>query len=161
MLGFLTQGISPGKLALTLALGMTLSCFPVFGATTILCALVAIVFRLNLPVIEVGNYLALPLQMILLVPFLRLGERIFHSPRVPLSPPTLLTMLHNSPDSTMHLLMADQGHAIVAWAIVAPIMAIGFTLILLPLLRRLLRRLSELGSVADLSQTMPRTIQGN
>lgn len=161
MLGFLTQGVSPVRLAFTLALGMTLSCFPVFGATTVLCALVAVVFRLSLPVIEVGNYLALPLQMILLIPFLRLGERIFHSARVPLSPPTLVAMLHNSPDSTMRLLMADQGHAIVAWAIVAPGMVLVFTLLLLPLLRRLLSRASELQNVVDLSRPMPKTIQGN
>jgi uncharacterized protein (DUF2062 family) len=161
ILGYLTRGFSPGRVAFTLALGMTLSCFPLLGVTTILCALIAIVFRLSLPVIEVGNYLALPLQMILVVPFMRLGERMFHSQGVPLSFGKLLSMVRAAPDDTMHSLVVDQGHAIVAWAVVAPGMLLIFTLVLFPLLRILLSRAASMRSGEDLSQSTATSLQGN
>ena len=72
----LKQGLSPGKLALVMALGTTLSVFPVLGSTTLLCTLVAIGFRLNLPAIQFANYLAFPLQIILFFPFLKVGQAV-------------------------------------------------------------------------------------
>jgi len=73
---WLKQGISPPQLALTLALGFTIGCLPVVGITTITCAVVALTLGLNLPVIQAANYAAMPFQLILIVPFLRLGGRI-------------------------------------------------------------------------------------
>ncbi|MGP0567181.1 MULTISPECIES: DUF2062 domain-containing protein [unclassified Nitrospina] len=72
----LKQGLSPSKLALVFALGMTLSVFPVLGTTTFLCTLVALWFRLNLPAIQLANYMAFPFQIILFFPFLNIGEQI-------------------------------------------------------------------------------------
>lgn len=124
LLHLLRQGLSPQKLALSLALGIALSCFPVFGTTTILCALVALAFRLNLPAIQVGNYLALPLQLALFVPFMRLGERILRAPNFPLSPEQLLAMAKARPDQTMRLVLAGQWHSILGWLVVAPAIAL-------------------------------------
>src|SRR4029077_19367671 len=47
----LAQGVTPEKMALSLALGVALGVFPVLGTTTALCALVALLWRLNLPAI--------------------------------------------------------------------------------------------------------------
>lgn len=74
MANLLKQGLSPSKLALVIALGMTLSVFPVLGITTLLCALAALFLRLNLPAIQVANFIAFPLQIILFFPFLKIGE---------------------------------------------------------------------------------------
>ena len=43
----LRQGVSPEKIALTIALGIILGITPVLGSTMLLCTLAAIVFRLN------------------------------------------------------------------------------------------------------------------
>ncbi len=145
----LRGGLTPDKLALALALGAGISCFPVFGTTTILCALVAVTFRLNLPAIQVGNYLALPLQLALLVPFLRVGEHLVGAPRMTLSPEQLLSMARSSPQSTAHLLLTGQWHAILGWLLVAP----GLTLILACLLRPALRLIA---GAADRHQTLQR-----
>ena len=53
----LTRGVSPRKVSLTLALGMALGVFPILGAATLLCFLVAMLFRLNQPVIQTANWL--------------------------------------------------------------------------------------------------------
>src|SRR4051794_16880553 len=73
---WLLLGISPQRLALTLALGFVVGCFPVFGVTTGICALMAFVFRLNLPAIQAANYAAMPFQLALLVPFVKLGGKL-------------------------------------------------------------------------------------
>ena len=144
LLHLLRQGLTPEKLALSLALGAGLSCFPIFGTTTLLCTAVALGFRLNLPAIQVGNYLALPLQLALFVPFLRLGERIFRAPRLPLSPQQLLALAKTAPDAAAHLLLSGQWHAIVGWALVAPEMVLLLTLLLRPLMRLLIARSATL-----------------
>ena len=143
LLHLLRQGLTPGKLALSLALGAGLSCFPVFGTTTVLCTVVALVFRLNLPAIQVGNYLALPLQLGLFIPFLRLGERIFHANHFPLKPDQLLAMARTTPDKTARILVTAQGHAIIGWLIVAPAIVLLLTLLLRPPIRLLLLRAKD------------------
>ena len=73
---WLGQGISPRRLALTLALGFAVGCIPVIGIPTVLCAGLALALRLNLPAIQAANYAAMPLQFALIVPFVRLGGRM-------------------------------------------------------------------------------------
>ena len=70
---WLRQGISPRRLALTLALGFAIGCIPVVGIPTLVCAALALALRLNLPAIQAANYAVMPLQLVLIVPFVRLG----------------------------------------------------------------------------------------
>ena len=139
LLSVLRQGTTPTRLALTLAVGFAIGCFPVLGTTTLFCIAIALVFRMNQAVIQVGNYLAFPLQLALTVPFLRLGEHLFHAPALPLSPLHLMEMTRHAPDQTMRAFVYGQGHAIVAWALVAPLAIILIAAILAPLLRALMR----------------------
>ena len=60
ILELLRQGVTPEKIALSLAFGLGLGIFPVLGVSTILCTVAAIVLRLNLPAIQLVNYLAAP-----------------------------------------------------------------------------------------------------
>ena len=71
---WLRQGISPGRLALTLALGFAIGCIPVIGVPTVLCAALALLLGLNQPAIQAANYAAMPLQLMLILPFMRLGK---------------------------------------------------------------------------------------
>jgi len=143
LLHLLRQGFTPRKLALSLALGIGLSCFPIFGTTTILCTIVALAFRLNLPAIQVGNYLALPLQLALFVPLMRLGERIMRAPRMPLSPEQLLAMAKTHPDQAVHLLLSGQWHAILGWLVIAPGVVLLSFLIAQPLMKLMLMRANQ------------------
>jgi uncharacterized protein (DUF2062 family) len=74
---WLRQGITPKRLALTLALGFAIGCIPVVGIPTVVCGALALAFGLNLPAIQAANYAAMPLQLALIVPFVRLGGRLF------------------------------------------------------------------------------------
>ena len=74
------QGLSGDSIAILLAVGLVLGTFPVYGCPTVLCLLAALVFRLNVPALQVVNQLSTPAQLALVVPFARLGERILGSP---------------------------------------------------------------------------------
>lgn len=91
----LYQGLTPRKLALTCAFGVVLGIFPVFGITTLLCFAAAFLFRLNIPVIQLVNYLVAPLQLILIIPFIKIGISLFELRRFPYSSDQLLFMFRN------------------------------------------------------------------
>ena len=74
---WLSQGTSPRRLALTLALGFAIGCLPVIGIPTALCLVIALALRLNLPAIQAANYAAMPVQIVMILPLVRLGGRIF------------------------------------------------------------------------------------
>lgn len=131
---WLCQGISPRRLALTLALGFVVGCFPVVGIPTALCALLALGLRLNLPAIQAANYLMMPVQLALMVPFVRLGGWLLASG--PSQSAKAGTLLHASPLAMVFQLSSLAAHAMFAWFVLAiPAVAL-MTLALTMLLRR-------------------------
>src|SRR5262245_47568539 len=85
LLDLLRQGVTPEKLALSLSLGTVIGLIPILGVSTALCALAAVVLKLNMPAIQLVNYLLTPLQLILLIPQLRFGEFLVGAPRYPIT----------------------------------------------------------------------------
>ena len=65
------------KLSLTLALGISIGIIPVLGVSTILLTILALVFKLKIPAIQLVNYGIAAVKYVLLVPFLKLGQMIF------------------------------------------------------------------------------------
>jgi uncharacterized protein (DUF2062 family) len=132
---WLRQGISPQQLALTLALGFAIGCIPVVGIPTVLCALLALTLKLNLPAIQAANYAVMPLQMVLIVPFAHLGGRLFsfgsgHAIKAE-------TLLHTSPLALVSRLGGLAGQALLAWLVIAiPAVAL-MTVTLTAVLRRI------------------------
>jgi uncharacterized protein (DUF2062 family) len=132
--GQLKQGITPQKISLTIALGVTLGLFPILGSTTLLCFLAALCFKLNQPIIQAVNYLIYPLQIMLILVFVRIGEWLMHAPRVSFSIPELLRKFHESPVKFMHEFGLTGLHAIIAWLLIAPLLiALLYWPLLLPL----------------------------
>jgi uncharacterized protein (DUF2062 family) len=145
----LTQGVSPAKLALALALGLTLGLFPVPGATTALCAVAALALRLNQPAIQVANYLAYPLQLALLLPFFRAGAWLFGAPQVSFTVSEVRAALARDLGGTVAVYAGANLHAVVAWAAVAAPTAILLRLALRPLLARVPFPGANAGGAAD------------
>jgi uncharacterized protein (DUF2062 family) len=140
ILDLLRQGVTPQKIALSIALGVALGVFPVIGSTTTLCALAALVLQLNLPAIQIVNYFVYPLQIALLLPFFRLGERLFRAPHLPLSIPRIYAMIHADMWGTVRFLWTTTWHAIVVWCLLAPIFILVAYGICAPALQRVLRK---------------------
>lgn len=76
---FLKQGLTPRQIALTLSSGMLIGMSPLLGLTTIICLLIARIFKFNTGVIIAANYIVYPLQIIFMLPFFLAGARLFHS----------------------------------------------------------------------------------
>jgi uncharacterized protein (DUF2062 family) len=140
ILRLLRQGVTSEKIALSLALGAVLGVFPVLGSTTALCTLAAITLQLNLPAIQLVNLFVYPLQIALLIPFFRLGEKLFREPHLPLSVPQIYAMIHSDMGDAIRSLWATTWHAIVLWCLVAPLFAAAIYAFLTPALRRAARR---------------------
>lgn len=138
ILAQLRQGISPEKIALTLALGGVIGLFPILGATTLLCGVVGIGLRLNQPVIQLVNYLVYPLQVLLLIPFYRAGEKLFGAEPVPIFSVTdLLARFQAGPWQ----FVLDYGlvgvYGVVVWGLIAAPAAAVVYFTLKPLLKSL------------------------
>ena len=142
ILGQLRQGITPQLIALTIAAGLVLGIFPVLGTSTLLCAVFALVLRLNQPIIQLVNYLVYPLQIVLLFPFLRAGERLFGQPPVPLLSVIELSQRFWAGPAQF---LVDYGlvalYGVVVWVLVAPVLAALVYVLLTPPLRAMARRL--------------------
>jgi uncharacterized protein (DUF2062 family) len=154
ILDLLKQGVTPEKLALSLALGVALGIFPALGWTTALCAIAALALQLNLPAIQIVNYFMYPAQIALLIPFFRLGERLFRAPHLPISVPQIYAMIHVSLWKAIQLLWTTTWHAIVVWFVLAPIIALVVYFVLTPVLRRVLRRM-QLATAAGVVEAVP------
>ena len=140
IIDLLRQGVTPEKIAFSIALGVALGVFPVLGSTTALCALAALVLRLNLPAIQVVNYFVYPLQIALLIPFFRLGERLFHAPHLPLSVPQIYAMIHANMWNAIRSLWTTAWHAVIVWCLLAPVFTALAYAVLVPGLRGILRK---------------------
>ncbi|MFZ0685280.1 MAG: DUF2062 domain-containing protein [Terriglobales bacterium] len=120
ILTLLNRGITPEKIALSLAFGIVLGVVPVLGATTILCLAAALIFRLNIPVIQLVNYLIYPLQLFFLVPFIRMGEKLFRATPLQLSLAQILAMVRADRHQAFATLWLAGVHAVSAWLLIGP-----------------------------------------
>jgi len=135
-----TQGFTPQKIALTITLGAILGIFPILGATTALCAIAGLWFKLNQPVIQLVNYLLSPVQLALILVFVRIGEWMTRAQPVSFSIPELFQKFHESPVKFMHEFGMTGVHAILAWLVIAPFLTALIYFLLLPSLKKLAQR---------------------
>jgi len=136
----LRQGVSPEKIALTIALGIILGVTPVLGSTLILCTLAAIVFRLNLPAIQLVNGVVYPLQFILLIPFYRLGAWIFGADASAISLQGVVALIRAGVGHAVRTLWVVTMHALVAWLIFGAMASVILYTVLVPVVHNLWRR---------------------
>ena len=149
VIDLLIQGITPEKVALSLVVGLMLGIFPVLGSTTLLCTLAALVFRLNLPAIQLVNYLVYPLQLAFVVPFMRLGARIFGGEAVRLSLQQMLQAFRADSWQALKYLWVWGLQAVGAWTIIVPPAAILVYFVLSRILRRVAASLPQRPVVAE------------
>jgi len=143
ILDLLQQGVTPERIALSVGLGAALGVFPAIGWTTALCAIAALVLRLNLPAIQIVNYFVYPAQVALLIPFFRLGEKLFRAPHLPISVLQMHAMFRADRYAAIRLLWTTTWHAIAVWCLIAPVFVAVIYAILAPALRYKMSRISS------------------
>ena len=121
-----SSGLTPQKLALTVCLGTAIGILPLVWGTTLICLLLAHVFRLNHVALQSVNYLLYPVQLALLVPFFNLGDQFFNwGPPIP--PNILSTLIHEHRLSSISILGWITLKSLAAWLVtVLPVAVIAY-----------------------------------
>jgi uncharacterized protein (DUF2062 family) len=137
LVSLLAQGLTPERLALSLSVGLALGLFPVVGVTTVLCLAAGFAFRLNHVALQLANHLVYPLQLPLVLVFVRLGERLVGAPRVTFDPLALVRHFQRDAFGFLREFGLTGLHGILGWTLVAPALLAAAFYALRPLLRRL------------------------
>ncbi|RFC50769.1 MAG: hypothetical protein DUW69_000466 [Verrucomicrobia bacterium] len=136
----LTQGITPEKIALTVAVGSAFALFPVLGTTTLICFLIAWALRLNQPIVQLINQALWPVHFPAIFGCIWIGETIFGAPHVHIGIRYLRKMsetVWNDPSLFFHHFGLTVMYAVVAWAIITPFYIAAVYYILLPITREI------------------------
>jgi hypothetical protein len=143
ILALLRMGATPQSLAWSIAAGLLIGINPVIGSTTVLCLAAAFSLRLNVVASQIANHAVFPVELALVIPFIRWGERVFHTAVMPLSPRLFFAEVRSAPLTLARQIWLWEWHAFVLWAgvsvVAMPAIALGLT----PVLRRLLVRVQR------------------
>lgn len=142
LLAVLRQGVTPRRLAACVAVGAVIGTFPVIGTTTALCAAIAVAFRLNQVAIQAANYAVYPLQIVLLIPFMRLGERVTGAEHLPLTSSAIVAAFMSGFGHAFRTLSIALAHAALGWALCAIPAALALYAVMRPVMARVGARLA-------------------
>jgi uncharacterized protein (DUF2062 family) len=140
----LTQGVTPDRIALTVGVGTACSLFPFLGFTTILNIGAGVALRMNQPILQTLNQLLGPLQLLLILVYVRLGEIIWGARGDQFTVADIFEVFRHASVGEFFQRFGWAGvHALTAWLVTTPILiaALYFSL-RVPLRRWAQRRAS-------------------
>ena len=131
LLRVLRGGVTPKRLAWSLALGMVVGINPSVGLATLLVVIVASAFGLSKLASLIGVHVVTPLHLLLFIPFIQIGVYLFHTRKLPMDRKQIEHLSHH-PLRLFHTIWQWEWHALIVWGIVATV--------LMPVLAMVLRR---------------------
>ena len=141
VLGQLTQGVSPDKLAATIAIGTGCSLLPFLGFTTALNIGAGIALRMNQPILQTLNVLLGPVQLALILVYVRVGEAIWRATDDRFTVAEMIRTFHDASAGEFLQRFGWAGiHALTAWLLTTPILAAAIYFAVRPALRRAAKR---------------------
>ena len=140
ILALLRMGATPRRLAWSIAAGLVIGLNPVIGTTTLLCLGLSALFRLNIVAVQIANHVVFPLEVVLVIPLIRLGALVFHTAPMPLSAHVFRELARHSPLLLARQLWVWEWHAFLLWVAMAVFAAPLLATVLTPVLERLLLR---------------------
>jgi uncharacterized protein (DUF2062 family) len=139
LLRLLRGGVTPRRLAWSLALGMVIGINPSVGITTLLVVMLAWAFGLNQIASQIGSHVVAPIHLLLFVPFIELGVHLFHTGRLPLNRHQIEHLSHH-PWRLIRDIWQWEWHALIVRGLVAaitmPLLALYIRRALVLLMRR-------------------------
>jgi hypothetical protein len=141
LLLIIRRGAEPKQLAFSAALGITLGIFPICGVTVLLCGMaIALLGSLcHAPTVMLANFIATPIELSLMIPFLRLGEVISCGPHFPLTSDALKKLLTGK--ASWEVLQSVL-HALLGWVFAAPFIMGALYIIMVPCFKILVLKFS-------------------
>jgi uncharacterized protein (DUF2062 family) len=140
LLGLLTMGLSPTKLAVTVSLGFVVGIMPLVGMATLICTALGYRLRLNIPALLLICYLASPFHLVLYLPFIKLGIWIFGASDFRMSFDQILDLFRQDWLVALNKIWLANMLGVAAWALVTLPLGLLIYFGLKPVLRRVLYR---------------------
>ncbi|MBI5769211.1 MAG: DUF2062 domain-containing protein [Verrucomicrobia bacterium] len=139
----LTQGLTPEKIALTIAVGSSIAMFPLLGTTTIMCLIVGVFMKLNQPIIQAVNYACTPIHIPFIYYSFKWGEKLFGVAHSRLEMRAMRRLLVEDPIQFAKDYGESAIHAVVVWAILVPFWGVAIYYLARPILREIARVKAE------------------
>ena len=117
----LRQGATPEAVSAAVVVSFAIAIVPFIGVTTLLCLLAGRLFRLNHVVMQIVNHTAFPLQILLIVPFVRLGETLSGARRFALTPEAIIGEFNRSVPDFLEKFWLTGLHGLIGWAVTVPL----------------------------------------
>ncbi|HWS60838.1 MAG TPA: DUF2062 domain-containing protein [Flavobacterium sp.] len=121
----LKQGLTPKELSQSLIVSGLLSTIPILGVSTFMITTVSLKQKLNLPIMISFSYLLWPVQILLIIPFIRVGEFIFSVPQNHHTIERIINSFQTSFFQTLSLLTFELLCGLGGWLLTAVPLAAG------------------------------------
>lgn len=138
------EGISAEKLSVSLALGLTVGLIPLYGVTTLIVGFIAFSLRLNFIAMQVAHYIVHPIQIALLIPFLKLGDTVVKDSEVTFTVHQYIELFKADFWGTLREFWLINLSAIGIWFILSIPLAFGLYFLIIRTIRKYLPRLGRL-----------------
>jgi uncharacterized protein (DUF2062 family) len=121
----LKQGLTPKELSQSLIVSGLISTIPILGVSTFMITTVSLKQKLNLPIMISFSYLLWPVQILLIIPFIRVGEFIFSVPQNHHTIERIINSFQTSFFQTLSLLTFELLCGLGGWLLTAVPLAAG------------------------------------
>ena len=130
------QGLNPIQLSQSIIVSGALSIIPILGVTTFILTALSLKKKLNLPIMMAISYLMWPIQILLIIPFIRVGEFIFSVPSTQHTAEEIIKSFQNDFFQTLSNLSFELLCGLGGWLLTVVPISIGAYLILIFFLKR-------------------------
>jgi uncharacterized protein (DUF2062 family) len=130
------QGLHPKEISQSIIVSALISTIPILGVSTFLITMASLKTKLNLPIMMALSYLMWPIQILLIIPFIKIGEFIFSVPTSHHTAEEIILSFQNSFFTTLSRLSFELLCGLGGWFLTAVPVAIGLYLLTLLLFKK-------------------------
>jgi hypothetical protein len=133
------QGLTPIELTQSIIVSGLISTIPILGVSTFLLTALSLKKKLNLPIMIAQSYIMWPIQVIMIIPFINIGEFIFSVPKTNHSAQEIIASFQNSFFATLSHLSFELLCGFGGWLLTAVPFSVGVYLVSIFILKLFLK----------------------
>ena len=133
------QGLTPIELTQSIIVSGLISTIPILGVSTFLLTALSLKRKLNLPIMIAQSYIMWPIQVIMIIPFINIGEFIFSVPKTNHSAQEIIASFQNSFFATLSHLSFELLCGFGGWLLTAVPFSVGVYLVSIFILKLFLK----------------------
>jgi len=139
VIGLFRQGLTPIELTQSIIISTLISIIPILGFTTLLLTALSLKRNLNLPIMIAQSFIMWPVQVIMIIPFINIGEFIFSIPKTNHSAQEIIASFQNSFFATLSHLSFELLCGFGGWLLTAVPFSAGLYLVIIYTLKLFLK----------------------